>query len=374
MSASPSKPDVSQIVLKELPEKPFAANVEPLLRVSLSAQAYEAVRRHAGENTGVEICGVLAGRPARDGEGPHIDIEAAVRGEHADTRAGQVTFTHETWGHVQKIMADEHPGLKVVGWYHSHPGYGVFLSTQDEFIHGQFFNQPWQVAFVVDPLSEEDGFFVWKQGKPERLSRYWVGGEKRASSDGLAALRSGLKRAVEEIREARSGSRRKGLRALPLILGFLFLVLLATAGLLQSGRYFRRLVSLQELSLQQNILRPEPTGDLLKLLKEDERLDGIEARLSRLGPFVWGEGTVWTHAQKERAARILRSAPGVQAVDLVGLKVTGEYVAAPGETLAAIARRIYGREGRWPDLWEANRDRLDDPRRLRAGMTLRLPE
>jgi hypothetical protein len=49
-------------------------------------------------------------------------------------------------------------------------------------------------------------------------------------------------------------------------------------------------------------------------------------------------------------------------------------VVQPGDSLSAIAARVLGSAKRWPELHEANRDRLgDDPRRLRAGMTLRLP-
>lgn len=374
MSTQQPMPDVSQIPLKDLPERLFAAEAEPPLRVSFSAAAYEAVRRHARENTSVEVCGVLAGRPARDKQGAFLEIEAAVRGEHAAARAGQVTFTHETWDHVQKVMAGEHPGLKVVGWYHSHPGYGLFLSPQDEFIHGQFFNMPWQVAFVVDPVAEEDGFFVWRQGKPERMSAYWVGGAKRTPSPDIAALRAGMNGAVEEVRAALKKSRRSRWRLVPVVAGFLFLALLAAAGLLQTRRYFVRLAALQEMAASRNIPRPEPTDELTKLLRGDPFTAGVEARFFKLGPFVWAEGTAWTHAQKERAARLLRSATGVQAVDLVGLEVTHEYTTSPGETLASIAGRVYGRESRWRDLLQANGDRVDDPRRLRPGMTLRIPE
>jgi proteasome lid subunit RPN8/RPN11 len=49
-----------------------------------------------------------------------------------------------------------------VGWYHSHPGLGVFLSEQDRFIHKSFFgDEPWYIAVVFDPASGERGVFVW---------------------------------------------------------------------------------------------------------------------------------------------------------------------------------------------------------------------
>jgi len=50
--------------------------------------------------------------------------------------------------------------LRVVGWWHSHPGYGCFLSTTD--IHTQefFFPESYQVALVIDPVRKEFKFFT----------------------------------------------------------------------------------------------------------------------------------------------------------------------------------------------------------------------
>jgi len=59
----------------------------------------------------------------------------------------------------------------IVGWYHSHPGYGLFLSDIDIISHSTFFNQPYHVALVVDPLKKEYGFFKLSiNGKPIRVS------------------------------------------------------------------------------------------------------------------------------------------------------------------------------------------------------------
>jgi len=45
--------------------------------------------------------------------------------------------------------------LEVVGWYHSHPGHGAFMSGTDVNTQTQFFNRLNQVAIVVDPINEE---------------------------------------------------------------------------------------------------------------------------------------------------------------------------------------------------------------------------
>ena len=53
----------------------------------------------------------------------------------------------------------------LLGWQHTHPGLGVFLSEQDLFIHRNFFAEAWQIALVVDPRRQDFAFFHWRQGQ-----------------------------------------------------------------------------------------------------------------------------------------------------------------------------------------------------------------
>ncbi len=80
-------------------------------------------------------------------------------------------------------MKDQkYPNERIVGWYHSHPGFGVFLSDHDTFIHKNFFSSPGQVAWGFDPHSDEEGCFGWVDGRIERLRQIGVvdrrGGEE----------------------------------------------------------------------------------------------------------------------------------------------------------------------------------------------------
>ena len=50
--------------------------------------------------------------------------------------------------------------LRIVGWWHSHPGIGCFLSSTDFRTQEFFFPESYQVALVVDPIREEFKFFT----------------------------------------------------------------------------------------------------------------------------------------------------------------------------------------------------------------------
>ena len=49
------------------------------------------------------------------------------------------------------------------------------------------------------------------------------------------------------------------------------------------------------------------------------------------------------------------------------------YVVREGDTLASISRKFYKSSGRWKKIREANRSVIEDPAKLKPGMTLTIP-
>src|SRR5947209_8606051 len=49
------------------------------------------------------------------------------------------------------------------------------------------------------------------------------------------------------------------------------------------------------------------------------------------------------------------------------------YVVREGDTLASIARKFYKSKGRWQKIRDANKNLLEDPAKLKPGMTLTIP-
>ena len=149
------------------------------LRIAIEKRAYAEVIGHAVLEPEVEVCGVLVGRLLEDAHGDFLHITAAIRGEAAKQQGAQVTFTHETWNHIHREMDERYPDEQMVGWYHTHGGFGIFLSEMDTFIHRNFFSAPYQVAYVFDPLAGSEGFFHASDGKLVLGQRHWVGSRER---------------------------------------------------------------------------------------------------------------------------------------------------------------------------------------------------
>ena len=50
------------------------------------------------------------------------------------------------------------------------------------------------------------------------------------------------------------------------------------------------------------------------------------------------------------------------------------YTVKSGDTLSAIAQRVYGKARHWQRIFEANRDTIDNPDRIFPGQVIVLPE
>jgi len=136
--------------------------------IVIDSEVARRVRQHAHAHMKTEVCGVLIGSSRNDA----VYVDACIPGQNASQAGTHVTFTQDTWEHIYKVKDAEFPEARIVGWYHSHPGFGVFLSDHDTFIHRNFFSAPEQFAWVYDPHSEEEGFFGWAADRIERVARF----------------------------------------------------------------------------------------------------------------------------------------------------------------------------------------------------------
>jgi proteasome lid subunit RPN8/RPN11 len=130
------------------------------------------MEEHAHSDTSVELGGVLLGGTYTDDDGrPFIVVTDSLRAEHYESTKGSFTFTHDTWSAITR-QRDQFPkDLAMVGWYHTHPDWGVFLSGMDMFICDNFFNKPLDLAYVIDPCRGDRGMFQWTGNPQQRVRR-----------------------------------------------------------------------------------------------------------------------------------------------------------------------------------------------------------
>jgi proteasome lid subunit RPN8/RPN11 len=129
--------------------------------VFLASEALAAIDQHLAADLNQEQGGVLIGCPYHDPDlGQHfVDVRAVAPALGAEGSAVHLQFTAEAWSYMSALIEAEFPDQVIVGWYHSHPGLGVFMSGTDRASQRAFYRHPWSLALVVDPRSSEQGWF-----------------------------------------------------------------------------------------------------------------------------------------------------------------------------------------------------------------------
>jgi proteasome lid subunit RPN8/RPN11 len=181
------------LVEKELEEtKPTEIEDRPLLRILgrrrplnhptwtsvdilINESTFRNTQAHALSSLDREVAGVLVGPPPeKQPDGRHlVHISDTIIAKYTRMHGASVTYTPESWRYINDTLADKYPDNEavIIGWYHTHPGFGIFLSGMDQFIHQNFFTQIWHIALVLDPLAKRSGFFCWDR-QLSKVDRY----------------------------------------------------------------------------------------------------------------------------------------------------------------------------------------------------------
>lgn len=120
-------------------KKSFQTTISPL--------ALTKIIYHASSNPKIEVAGLLIGNYSSG----HLAIVDTATGHQVGSRAS-VELTPAVQAKVAEKLMEHRRKNYIVGWYHSHPNIGIFMSGTD--IHTQqnyqyFF--PYAVALVIDP-------------------------------------------------------------------------------------------------------------------------------------------------------------------------------------------------------------------------------
>ena len=131
------------------------------------------VEEHAHSNLQSELGGALLGKVYRYQKIVFVEVMAAIPVVSDDRGPVHFTFSADAWPQIQRDRNEHYPDLDIVGWFHTHPGLGVFYSSDDVVVHSAAFTLPWHVGLVVDPIRKEAAFFGWVKGILTPLSGFY---------------------------------------------------------------------------------------------------------------------------------------------------------------------------------------------------------
>jgi len=125
------------------------------------------VVEHAKSRGQEEVVGILIGRV----EGQTVIVDDAITGRIEST-ATRAVLPPETIAKIADDIIKQRIQGTIVGWYHSHPGYGIFMSNVDISTQTrlQQFSQ-YVTAMIIDPSTDQVGFFTLDtSGSPQSIA------------------------------------------------------------------------------------------------------------------------------------------------------------------------------------------------------------
>jgi proteasome lid subunit RPN8/RPN11 len=158
-------PIVTKEILHLIPTRHAECDTKCL--VILPHAVFDQMMLHLRGDRTTERIGILTGRPYTKSSNGQlllcVDDAISVDDIHAtDIRVAiQKSAWKDVWTRLSLTVES-----RIVGWYHSHPDHGVFLSATDRATQSLWFAQEWKVAIVVDPVRGEYQAFTGASGTP----------------------------------------------------------------------------------------------------------------------------------------------------------------------------------------------------------------
>ena len=142
----------------------------------VSKLAEEKMRNHAIGRVAdrLEVMGLMLGQ-VFDHEGQKYGMVRDVATTDLEASSVRVRFRRDGFERLFTSLEDQGYGYIVLGWYHSHPGHGVFMSPTDVETQRSMFTAPYHSAIVIDPVNKEIGAFRLRRVDVDPLpfAVYW---------------------------------------------------------------------------------------------------------------------------------------------------------------------------------------------------------
>lgn len=164
-----------------VPELSYDLGALGSVTATMTGRVCRVLVEHCGESNlhGREVGGVLVGYGSEvestPGSNKGRDYDLVVTNatplRSFDSSSDHLSFTEEVWTRAEEEIREKYAptGKLRLGWYHTHPDQGIFLSDTDQTAHG-IFAEPYQFALVVDPRSMEAGLFHWVGDADKRVA------------------------------------------------------------------------------------------------------------------------------------------------------------------------------------------------------------
>jgi LysM repeat protein len=336
---------------------------------------------------GIDRAGLLVGELARDADGVMVRVFDTVELPGVPLRAEPPGLVIALADRLRQEAQATHPGRDIVGWFHTHKGSGVLASDEDAQVHLALSGLGAMVALIVDPLKQQASFFHPDGKTLIPFAGHYMfdmcNGDCLPTSRGIESVDTnhassmphvGLPELAEYTRSRPKQESRASRRPFGRWSNDVSLALrLASIALIVAMIALAAQVWVTQRALKRIAAGPGPAieaGD-----NDDDppmavapKTEPVETKPAEAAPT-----TAQPAPAKPAQKQVTIAAPAVPTVK-PGAPGTVTVTVMPGESVALIARRLYGTATaeRIGEVLEMNG--IENPRTIRTGTVLVFPE
>ncbi len=174
--------------------------IDNRIKIYMEDYVYTYLYQYGRSSGNTEKVAALVGRYMKIEEQDVLLICGAIQGKYAVQENGMLMFGAETWEYIGNQMETYFHGMALVGWVHCQPGFGSFLMAKDEVFHKNYFQEHWQVLFVLDSVDKMDTFYLYneEQSALQQARGYFIYYEKNEEMQEYMLEHSMIKPKEEE--------------------------------------------------------------------------------------------------------------------------------------------------------------------------------
>ncbi|MBP7892247.1 MAG: hypothetical protein KA063_01760 [Firmicutes bacterium] len=366
---------VERVQTRGMPSRVMAnrAVIEGLLGKTGSAGSQQADR-----------AGLLVGRLTSDSDGIIITVFDTVELPDVPLRAEPPGLLIALADDLRREARASHAGREIIGWFHTHSDSGVSPSEEDAMVHRSLSSLGAGIALIVDVVQRQASFFYMDGEALLPFAGYYMFdpvGESREQSPSAPAAQASGSQTADELRKCVRLSPVTWLRRLRWLLqrpsnDTSLALRLASIALIIASIALAAQIWTPRSRIEQIAVQPLP-GPRAKSRAEPESLvppqAGPEPQAEprpQIGPEAMLPAAPQPIPQAQQATdQDNASRPTVKP----GAPGTVTVTVAPGESVAVITERLYGRatDERMREILAMNG--IADPRKIAPGTILVCP-
>lgn len=132
------------------------------------------INQIAQESPLEERLAILLGETVSDENTTVVFVNGAIAVRNVNIQDEHIGFTSSVWSKIYDDIKKYFGETKVIGWFLTRPGKSLRITEKITKIHVDNFPGEGKTLFVVDPVDDEEAFYIYRRGELVRQDGYYI--------------------------------------------------------------------------------------------------------------------------------------------------------------------------------------------------------